>query len=634
MIFSNIYWLYAIPPLLVILIISYYYGRKVRHKLFKTFASQRLLPNLISSYSPGRHLFKFIIFTLAVVLLLLTFARPQWGHKWEEQQAKGIDILFALDVSKSMLAEDIRPNRLERAKYSILDLLKELEGDRVGLIAFAGSAFLQCPLTHDYQAFRQTLNATDTSVINKGGTDIAAAIQAAEPSFAKENNFKFIVMITDGEDLEQSGIEQARLAAKNDVTIYTVGVGTQKGEIIPIKLPDGSTDFVRDSEGKIVKTKLDEGTLKAIANASGGFYVPLGSTGQGLEQVYESGLNTIPQQELASALRKVPLERFQLPLAAAILLLLVDSLLSTRKRKKKSKVVKYPPPASKAAAIIITFLIIASFPNNAEASVQRAYKAYNEGDFNKAISLYQKAHTKKPTNPTINYNLAGSFYKSKNFDAAAHALQDALETDNVELQQTVFYNLGNAYYRVGEAALETNPQHTIEQWEEALKQYQSAIELDEDDKQAKENYEFVKKKLEELKEQQKQEQQQQDQQDQDDNQDNKDQNQDQKEQDKQDQQQNQDKDKSQDNSDQQQDQNKDQKDNDQQDQQNQQQPQQQNEQEQEQRPQDQIQPKQDKLTKEEAEQILKALQNDEKKLPAASLQGDEENKSNNNLKDW
>lgn len=501
MTFGNIYWLYAFIPVLLILLIGFRYSQKKRQYFFKSLVSAKLQEKLMSTYSTSRHLLKSILFLLSIFFFFIALAQPRWGYTWQEQKSKGIDILFALDVSKSMLAEDIRPNRLERAKYAILDLIKKLEGDRFGLIAFAGSAFLQCPLTLDYNAFRESLEQTDPSVIYRGGTDIGAAIQTAEPVFAKENSYKILILITDGEDLEESGITAASNASKDDIKIYTVGVGTPQGELIPIKDKNNNQDYLRDAEGKLVKTKLDESTLRKIAEVTGGFYVPLGAKGEGLDQIYYSGLKNIPKQDLSSNLKQIPIERFQWPLGIGILLLCIETLLSTRKNSQNKR---HTPPSLKAIMLVVCLSVLSLSANRLDASITGAYKAYQEGQFNKASVLYQKEQQKDTENSIINYNLGNSFYKDVNYTLAINALENALKTQDLELQQKAFYNLGNAYFRSGEQSLQTNPKQTIEFWEEALKNYQNAIELNSQDSDAQQNLEFVKKKLEELKHQQQQ----------------------------------------------------------------------------------------------------------------------------------
>ena len=199
-----------------------------------------------------------------------------------EVKRKGIDILFAVDTSRSMLAEDLTPNRLERARLGIIDFVRRLEGDRVGLIPFAGSAFALCPLTLDYEAFRESLNALDTDLIPRQGTDLASAIKEAERLFDENgNNHRVLVLLTDGEDIQGDVIDAAKAAAKKGMAIYTVGVGSPEGANIPIQMRNGRTDFVRDESGKVVRTTLDESTLKKIAEETNALYVPLGRGARG-----------------------------------------------------------------------------------------------------------------------------------------------------------------------------------------------------------------------------------------------------------------------------------------------------------------------------------------------------------------
>lgn len=495
MTFGNIYWLYAFLPVLVILILNFYHVQKKRRSLIQSFAAPNLLPTLLSSFSYRRYYFKILLLLASIFFIFAALSEPRWGYIWIDQKSKGVDILFALDVSKSMLAEDIKPNRLERAKYSILDLVKKLQGDRFGLIAFSGIAFLQCPLTLDYSAFTECLKQTDPSSLNRGGTNIAAAIRTAIPVFSKENNFKILILISDGEDLEESGISEAQNASKDHITIYTVGVGTPSGELIPIKTADNSTDFLRDPEGKIVKTKLDESTLSKIAESTGGFYTPLGPKGEGLENIYHSAINNIPKQELTSTLRQVPMERFQWPLGIAIILFILSMLLSTRAKNFRTT----------SNLLLITFLINL-FSNNLTASPVKAYKAYESNQFQEASDLYNLETQKYPNTPPLHYNLGTSLYKNSNYNDALSAFNKAIKTQDLPLQQKIFYNIGNTLYRKGQETIQKNPQETIKLWEQSIDNYQSSLELDPSDLHAQENIDFVKKKIEELKQKQEEQQ--------------------------------------------------------------------------------------------------------------------------------
>src|SRR5277367_2641946 len=250
------------------------------------FASSHLLARLTGSFSPGRRRVKRVLFATAIAFTFVALARPQLGYHWDEEKQRGIDILFAIDTSKSMLTQDVAPDRMTRAKLAITDFVNKLESDRVGLIAFAGDTFLQAPLTLDYDAFGESLDAIDTSTIPRGGTDISSAIQEAQVAFGDgTKNRKILVLITDGEDLEAKGIDAARDAAKDGLTIYTVGVGSPAGGLIPVPGTNGGTDFVKDASGQFVKSHLDESTLTQIAQETGGLYEPLGQHGEGLQAI-------------------------------------------------------------------------------------------------------------------------------------------------------------------------------------------------------------------------------------------------------------------------------------------------------------------------------------------------------------
>jgi Ca-activated chloride channel homolog len=492
-----------------------------------TFASQHLVERLTRSMSPGRRVLKRILVVTGIACLFLALARPQAGFRWEESKRKGLDIFFAVDTSKSMLAQDVKPDRLTRAKMAVTDLVDKLNGDGVGLIAFAGRAFLQSPVTLDYDAFRESLNALDTTIIPRPGTDIAAAIHEAQAAFhTQTDRDKILVLVTDGEDLAGNAITAAEAAAKDGVKIFTVGVGSANGELIPI----GEGEFAKDANGQIVKSKLDEATLKKIAEVTGGMYQPLGHQGEGLNAIYTQGLASFTRHDLATRQHRVYLERFQWPLLAALLCFVADWLIGTRKRSTHA--VRKPAVAISAAAIIFALIM---WPSLVQASPQSAEKAYQRGDFAGAQQQYEAAAAKTPAKPELQFNAGSAAYKAAAFDAAAKAFQRSLKTDQVNLQQDTYYNLGNTQYRLGQKTEKTNPQQTIQTWEQAVQSYEASLQIKSDDADAKFNRDFVKKKLEELKKQQQQNQQNKDQKAQEQkNQDQKDQQQKQQDQQKQD----------------------------------------------------------------------------------------------------
>ena len=295
--FARIYWLYAGVGLCVAIVALFFLFDRRREEALAKLVHSRFRRRLVPGHSPGMVRVKRSLWVLGVLLLGVAAAGPRKGYEEREVRRKGIDILFAIDTSRSMLAEDLTPNRLERARMGIHDFLSRLEGDRVGLIPFAGSSLALCPLTTDYDAFRDGLDALNTDIIPRQGTDVASAIREAERLFAEQNNnYRVLVLITDGEDLQGDAIQEAEAAAKNGTRIYPIGVGSTEGATIPLRQEDGTTELVRDDKGNPVVTKLDEETLKKIAGLTGGLYAPLGRGAEGLDTVYREKLRLVPKK--------------------------------------------------------------------------------------------------------------------------------------------------------------------------------------------------------------------------------------------------------------------------------------------------------------------------------------------------
>src|SRR5438309_8474770 len=265
-------WLWALLliPLLIALFVRAERGALRR---LQEFVSARLLPQLAGTVNRPRRMIRFGLQLLGLALAIVSVAQPRWGYTFEDVKRKGLDLLIAVDTSRSMLSNDVQPNRLERVKLAVQDLVNELQGDRVGLIAFAGRAFLQAPLTIDYDAVVEAINDLDTKTIPEGGTNISSAISLATQSFGKSaTGNRALIIFTDGEELSGDATKTAKAAADSGVRIFTVGVGTPEGSLIPITGEGGATGFVKDSNGQVVKSKLDEKRLKEIAETTGGFY--------------------------------------------------------------------------------------------------------------------------------------------------------------------------------------------------------------------------------------------------------------------------------------------------------------------------------------------------------------------------
>jgi Ca-activated chloride channel family protein len=484
------------------------------------FASSHLLTQLTASFSAAKRNWKRGLFLAAVGCLFIALARPQAGFRWEEVKRRGIEVIFAVDTSRSMLTPDVKPDRLTRAKLAVDDFVSHLNGDGAGLIAFAGNAFLQCPITIDYDAFHDSLQALDTTIIPRGGTDIASAIREAQAALQnRPSTDRILVLLTDGEDLEGNDLAAAKAAAKDGMKIYTVGVGTANGDLIPIPAEQGG-GFVKDEAGEFVKSHLDEAGLKAIAEATGGLYAPLGAQGQGLETIYQQALAPLAKHDLASRRQKVYTERFQWPLAASLALLLTSMLFGTRRRSVRKHEAPAPEMArplfaAHSAAVALGVLLFSPF-HQAQASPAVAEQAYQKGDFATAEREYAAAAQHNTNTPDLQFNAGTAAYKAGQFPQAAEAFQKSLGSEpsadakRLAAQEDAYYNLGDTLYRTGQKTEQSEPKQTIQSWEQAIKTYEAALQLRANDADAKFNRDFVKQKLEELKK--KQEQQKKDQQ--------------------------------------------------------------------------------------------------------------------------
>lgn len=498
---KHILWLLlVIPPLLVVFM---WWALRERRRLMKMFIEARLLPGLISGVSFKRQKLRFALIILAVVLLTVALARPQWGFTWEASKQKGLDIVVAIDTSKSMLAEDISPNRLQRAKLAALDLMQQAQSDRLGLVAFAGNAFLQCPLTIDDNAFRQSVEALDVSIIPQGGTALAEAISTAQTAFKEGDNFKVLVLFTDGEDNDENALEAAQAAAKDGMKIFTIGIGTPEGEILRIKDAKGRTDYLRDQDGNVVKSRLNESLLQQIAGATdGGFYLPLRGA-KTIDTLYERGLAPLPKSEGQEKLIKHFHERYHWPLAAALLLLLVEFLLPERTRSKYKAVSTALTPTAKSrsnAALVVALLLALSL--KAEASPATALKDYKSGYFTNALAgfegaLAEQASSQKPVDPRLHFNAGAAAYRATNYDAAIRHFAAAATSQDLPLQAKSYYNLGNTHFQQGKAAEDLDALQ--ERWEQAIKDYDHALAIDAGLADARYNHGFVTRAVEQIK---------------------------------------------------------------------------------------------------------------------------------------
>jgi len=326
-------WLAGVAPILL----AWLHGRAARERArqLARMASPHFVASLTAAHSPARRRGKEVLLLLALGFAGLALARPQWGSVQTNHAWLGEDLVFVVDCSLSMTTADVSPSRLQRAKFSVLDFVSRQSHGRVGLVAFAGSAFIQCPLTFDTDAFAESLMALDEKTMPIPGTDIGRALNEAYHAMDKKSRHKLVVLVTDGEDLEKSGVAAARQLATNGVVVFTIGVGTPAGREIQTINPAGQTELLQDAKGEIVRSRLDEDTLREIAQATGGSYYPLGPLGDGLMKV-RTAIHALDaasgrQQAWASGV-----DQFYWPLAVALALLVAESLVSTRRKRLPS----------------------------------------------------------------------------------------------------------------------------------------------------------------------------------------------------------------------------------------------------------------------------------------------------------
>lgn len=311
-----------------------YFSFKNRQNRLEKFVEAKLLTDVAKNADASKIIWKNYLIIVVIILTAMALARPQWGFEWREVKREGVDIIVAVDVSKSMLATDVKPNRLERTKLAIYDLVKKLKGDRIGLVAFAGNAFMVCPLTVDRNGFLLSLNELDTNTVSRGGTNIGSAVKEAMKSYDQTpSRYKAVVIITDGDNLEGDPLKMAHESKEKGIKIYTIGIGTPDGELIQIENDQGVKEFLKDSQGNFVKSRLNEKLLQDIAFETDGAYVRATGAEFGLDTIYENEISKFEKRELNAKMDKKYFERFQIPLSAALILLVVELCIPTRRKE-------------------------------------------------------------------------------------------------------------------------------------------------------------------------------------------------------------------------------------------------------------------------------------------------------------
>jgi len=479
----------VLVPLLVAVLV---WAERRRRRALDAFVAAGLQDVVVPDVDPRRRRLREALVVAAVGCLVLALAGPRWGFEWEEVRRQGIDLVIALDTSRSMLATDVKPDRLARAKLGVRDVVAEARGDRLALVAFAGTAFLQCPLTLDHPAFVQTLDAVEVGLIPRGGTNLHAAITTALDAFdGREGKHQALVLITDGEKTEGDVAAAIAAAKERGVKIFTVGIGTPDGELIP---GEGG-GFVKDRKGQVVKSRLDEKTLQEIAVETGGVYLRAEGPTLGLTDLYRDHLATLDTRALGSTLQRRFEHRFQWPLAVALVLLLVEPLIRERRapaRARRRLVWRRAAAAVVLAAVSVGWL-------DPDAAGREGNRLYAEGRYDEASQQYNQGLLDAPDSARLHFNLGAARYKEGKWDEALAALEQVAADDGEPARTAaVAYNLGNVKFRQGQAVEASEAQKALQLWAEALVAYRRALGANPDDQDAKFNHELVERKIAEL----------------------------------------------------------------------------------------------------------------------------------------
>ncbi|MEY2486203.1 MAG: Ca-activated chloride channel [Verrucomicrobiota bacterium] len=492
-------WLWgllALPMLVVIFVLA---ERRSARRL-RDFVAPRLLPQLAGEVDHFRRAIRFALQLLAVALALVSLAHPRWGYTFEDVKRKGIDLLIAVDTSRSMLSNDVQPNRLERVKLATQDLIMQLQGDRVGLIAFAGRAFIQAPLTIDYDAVVEAINDLDTKTIPEGGTNISEAISLAQRTYGKSAvGNRALVIFTDGEELSGDAAKAAKAAADAGIRIFTVGVGTSQGSLIPLSSQEGGTAFVKDAKGQVVKSKLDEKRLHEVAESTGGSYLHLENGPRTMQQLFAEGLARLNAGEIDARLSRRPIERYEWPLGAAVVALALSIFISERKRgRRRIGAPSRIKPATAGAAALI--LLLSPF---ASASTP-GLNLYEDGKFAEAYETFEqdlKKHPDSEARDKMQFDAGAAAYKMRDYNKAAEAFSQALLTNDKRLQGSSHFNMGRTLEE--RADMSKTDDDALKDLTNAQTHYEDVLKLDPDNEAAKANLEEVKKKIARLKDRRK-----------------------------------------------------------------------------------------------------------------------------------
>jgi len=540
---ANLQWLWLLAIVSVVVAVA----AVLRRRALARFATANLIGQLIPAGGRMRRVAKAVLVLASLAAMVLALIDVRWGKTWRDVPQKGVEVMFVLDVSRSMLAQDAPPNRLDRAKQQITDMVDAMTGDRVGLVVFAGDARRRIPLTSHHNDFKQTLAEVGPQDVARGGSRLGDAIRVAADSFLnKTTDHKAIVLFTDGEDMESDPIKQAqKVHQERGVRIFTVGLGdATQGERIPVSTSRGDRSYLQYN-GQQVWSKMNGQVLRQIATDTGGAYIPAGTKQVDMAGVYRNYIAGVEQQEFETARVNSYIPRFQWFVGAALLLLMLDTVIGygqrvvaglpravaglpteprpttegLPRREKRSTPKKLPPaPATIASLAFITACCFTASASAADisATVRRGNEALAAGKFDEALTSYQQAATEEPARVELLYNQAVAHYRKGEYEQARGLFTQATAAEDRGLEAKARFNLAGCDYAEAVALAEKDKPAAIERLQRAISHYRGALQSNPDEGDARANIELAQMLIKKLQDEEKQDQQKQDDQKQDD----------------------------------------------------------------------------------------------------------------------
>jgi len=469
-----LYLLAVIPVLAIIRFITY----RNQKKRLRKFGDPQLLRSLMPDVSRFRPAVKFWILQGALALLIVMLARPQFGTKISNEQRTGIETIIAMDISNSMLAEDITPSRLDRSKMMVENLVDHFTNDKIGLLVFAGDAFVQLPITSDYVSAKMFLSSIDPSMMATQGTDIARAIDMATHSFTQEEGIgKAIIVITDGEDHEGGALESAKAAKDAGMRVYVLGVGSTQGAPIPIP---GTGDYMKDNTGNTVMSALNEDMCRQVAQAGGGAYIHVENNSAAQDQL-DNELNKLAKKETTSTVYSEFDEQFQAVAILALLLLILEICIYDRRNPLLKRLSLFGSKKKAAATVALLLVAITASAQTDRQYIREGNKQFRVGQYDKAEVSYRKAVEKNPKNPQAAYNLGNALMAQKKDSAAVQQFEQATRIETNPLRKAA------AYHNMGVIC------QTHKMYGEAIEAYKNALRLNPNDDETRYNLVLCKK---------------------------------------------------------------------------------------------------------------------------------------------